>query len=227
MRSTSPPSGVPVVSSVPPIEFEVAADVALVAAVLRKDRKATAELVSRHSGALYGYVRRRLAPRADLVDDLVQEIFLAVLKGLGAYAGQASLRSWILGIARRRVADHYRTTLRREEVPVGDDEQALGPTTAPHVDDVIDRARLQGKTRRMLARLPPAYAYALYGGIGMVAALERLHMRPEKPRKRSNGYSPGRGLGSNGAGRRPERQHPHGRRALLYATCARDGGRRW
>ncbi len=56
---------------------------------MRKARKATGGLVSRHSGVVYGYVRRRLAPRADLVDDLVQEIFLAVLKGLRAYGGHA------------------------------------------------------------------------------------------------------------------------------------------
>ena len=161
IRSTAQPSVSQGVMPAPLLQSEGSADAELVAAVLRKDRKATAELVSRHSGVVYGYVRRRLAPRADLVDDLVQEIFLAVLKGLRAYGGHASLRSWILGIARRRVADHYRAALRREEILVGDDEPALGPATAPHVDDAIDRARLQKKTRRMLARLPAAYAYAL------------------------------------------------------------------
>lgn len=145
----------------PMAEGEGFADAELVSAVLRRDRKATAELVSRYSGPVYGYVRRRLAPREDLVDDLVQEIFLAVLKGLAAYAGQASLRSWILGIARRRVADHYRARLRREEIPVGDDELALGPSPAPGVDDVFDRTRLHEKTRQTLSRLPSAYAYAL------------------------------------------------------------------
>src|SRR5215831_9683016 len=52
-------------------------DSELVAEVLRKDRKATAEFVARYTDPVYGYVRRRLIPRTDLVDDLVQEIFLA------------------------------------------------------------------------------------------------------------------------------------------------------
>lgn len=49
----------------------------LVAEVLAKDRKATAEFVARYADHVYGYVRRRLIPHTDLVDDLVQEIFLA------------------------------------------------------------------------------------------------------------------------------------------------------
>src|SRR5215469_5896578 len=42
-------------------------DVGLVAAVLRRDRKATAEFVDRYSDHIYGYVRSRLAPRYEHV----------------------------------------------------------------------------------------------------------------------------------------------------------------
>jgi DNA-binding GntR family transcriptional regulator len=38
----------------------------LVAAILQKDRKATARFVAEYADAVYGYVRHRLAPRADL-----------------------------------------------------------------------------------------------------------------------------------------------------------------
>lgn len=79
-------------------------DARLVSAVLQRDRKAMAEFVSRHTDSVYGYVRHRLAPRTDLVDDLVQEVFLAALKGLHGFSGRSSLRSWLLGIARLRVA---------------------------------------------------------------------------------------------------------------------------
>ena len=72
----------------------------LVAAVIRKDRKATAEFVGRFADPVHVYVRQRLAPRTDVVDDLVQEVFLTALKGLPALAGRSSLRSWLLGIAR-------------------------------------------------------------------------------------------------------------------------------
>jgi hypothetical protein len=47
-------------------------DWALIAAVLEKDRKATAEFVDRYAADLYRYVRARLAPHAQLGDKRLQ-----------------------------------------------------------------------------------------------------------------------------------------------------------
>src|SRR5215471_6718417 len=87
-------------------------DSSLVDEVLRKDRKATAEFVALHTDQVYRYVRRRLIPRMDLVDDLVQEIFLAAWANLSKFRGDSSLQSWVLGIARHKVENHYRNRLR-------------------------------------------------------------------------------------------------------------------
>src|SRR5688500_777235 len=87
----------------------------LVAAVLRKDRKATARFVAEYTDCVYGYVRHRLAPRADLVDDLVQDVFLAALGSLPRFLGNAPLRAWLLGIARHKVEAYYRRQLREPE----------------------------------------------------------------------------------------------------------------
>jgi len=54
----------------------------LVAQVLAKDRKATAEFVARCADWLYSFVRHRLAPRTEMVEDLVQDILLAAWQGL-------------------------------------------------------------------------------------------------------------------------------------------------
>jgi DNA-directed RNA polymerase specialized sigma24 family protein len=83
-------------------------DLEIVQAVLRRDRKATAELVANFSDAVYAYVHRRLLPRIDLVDDLVQEVFIAALENLATFAGSSSLRTWLLGNARHKIEDHYR-----------------------------------------------------------------------------------------------------------------------
>jgi DNA-binding beta-propeller fold protein YncE len=69
------------------VSSSAAEDSELVAAVLRKDRKATAEFVTRYADALYRYVRSRLAPRYDQVDDLVQEVFLTAWQSLKQYRG--------------------------------------------------------------------------------------------------------------------------------------------
>src|SRR5262249_30271190 len=80
-------------------------DVALVTAVLQRDRKATAEFVSTYTDAVYSFVRRRLSPRLDLVDDLVQEVFIAAWENLSSFRGISPLRAWLLGIARHTVGD--------------------------------------------------------------------------------------------------------------------------
>src|SRR5688500_17247155 len=77
----------------------------LVAALLRKDRKAAAEFVAAHADAVFGYVRHRLAPRVDRVDDVVHDVFLAALAGLASFRGTSTLRAWLLGIARHKIED--------------------------------------------------------------------------------------------------------------------------
>ena len=47
-------------------------DLQLAAAIVKRDRKATARLVELHADAVHRYVWRRLTPKVDLVEDLVQ-----------------------------------------------------------------------------------------------------------------------------------------------------------
>jgi len=134
----------------------------LVAAVLRKDRKAAARFVAAHIDAVYAYARHRLAPRADLVDDVVQDVFLAALNGLGAFQGQSSLRVWLIGIARHKIEDVYRQRLRLPE-PLDDVDGVEGAsfTQPPGLDLQIDTARLRGKVRHVLAQMPERYGLIL------------------------------------------------------------------
>ncbi len=134
----------------------------LVAAILAGDRKATAEFVACYSDAVYSYVWRRLLPRTDLVEDLVQDILLRAWTGLRQFRAEAKLEQWILGIARHRVQDHYRNRLREPmdqfEAEGAPDEQS---SFEPPWDSEMDRQRLQEKTQRVLASLPEAYSVAL------------------------------------------------------------------
>ena len=140
----------------------VSDDLRLAEAVLRKDRKATAEFVDRYADPIYSYLWQRLIPRTDLVDDLVQEVFLAAWEGLGAFQGQAPLRAWLLGIARHKVEDHYRARLREPE-PLSDQETELDTMLAvePTIDKLLDRGRLERKTKRVLEQLPETYSAVL------------------------------------------------------------------
>ncbi len=133
----------------------------LIASVLRKDRKAAARLVAAHIDAVYAYARHRLSPHADLVDDVVQDVFLAALKGLAAFEGQSSLRTWLVAIARHKIEDIYRQRLRTAlalDLESIDVEPTANETA---LDERIDKARAGAKTRRVLERMPERYALIL------------------------------------------------------------------
>lgn len=134
------------------------ADADLVAALLRRDRKAAAEFVERCSDALYGFVRIRLAPRHDLVEDMVQDVFLQAWQALPRYRGEAALVPWVIGIARHKVQDHYRGRLRSIESP-WDEPEAEAPG-----EDAEALLVRQGEIERIhatLGRMTEAYRIVL------------------------------------------------------------------
>jgi RNA polymerase sigma-70 factor, ECF subfamily len=143
------------------LQPNIAEDLKLVAEVLRKDRKATAEFVSRYSDWVYGYVRRRVMPRTEVAEDLTQEVFVAAWQSLKNYRGEAGLRNWLLGIARHKVDDYYRKRLRTIDWQDTEDEPVAEPSIIPEYEEQIDRAFVQKKTRRVLASLPEAYGLVL------------------------------------------------------------------
>lgn len=71
------------------------------------DMGALGELFDAHSSTVRRFVTRMVGPRAD-VDDLVQTTFLEVQRSAGRFAGQASVRTWILGIAANVCRRHNR-----------------------------------------------------------------------------------------------------------------------
>lgn len=136
-------------------------DSQLVAAVLRKDRKATAEFVALHADPIYNFVWHRLIPRTDLAEDLVQDVFVAALESLPKFQGTSSLRSWLLGIARHKVEDYYRRRLREAESIDGEDGEPLPIPVHPEFDELVDQKRLAERIQRVLKSLPDAYSMAI------------------------------------------------------------------
>lgn len=137
------------------------ADISLVKAVLKRDRKATAEFVRLYTDHVYRFVWSRLSPRSDAVDDVVQETFLAAWSSLGTYSGSAPLGQWVLGIARHKIEDHYRRTLRESVAfPQEDTEQEI-PAADEAIEELVDRERTAEKAADLISRLPYEYALLL------------------------------------------------------------------
>ncbi|MFC4534336.1 RNA polymerase sigma factor [Sphaerisporangium dianthi] len=106
------------------------------------EREAFAELVRAWHGAIERYVRRMLAGPDD---DVAQEIWLAVFKGLPGLRSPDRFAPWLFTIARRAVTNRLRDAYAQPEPEPMDD--LPGPDEA---EDVVDRETLGGA----LAALP-------------------------------------------------------------------------
>ncbi len=78
--------------------------------------------VEAYGDVLFGFAAARVQDRAT-AQDLVQETFLAAIKARESFAGRFAERSWLFGILRNKLADHYR--LQHREVAITDLEPAL------------------------------------------------------------------------------------------------------
>lgn len=143
------------------LENSLSDDLSLATAILARDRKATARLVELHSDAVHRYVWKRLAPKIEMVDDIVQEVFLAAWGGLASYTGAAPLRSWLMSIARYKVEDHYRRTLGGPLQVLEADEGVVIPAPAVDLVSEMDAKRLAKRAVEILDLLPYEYAIAL------------------------------------------------------------------
>ena len=60
-----------------------------------------------YSDYLFNYTITRVSDR-ETAQDLVQETFFAGLKSMKNFKGQASERTWLISILKRKIIDHYR-----------------------------------------------------------------------------------------------------------------------
>jgi RNA polymerase sigma-70 factor, ECF subfamily len=94
-------------------------------------REAFEEIFQRHREALYGFFRRRLHDAA-CAEDLAQETFLAVIRGVARYEPRALVRTYLYGIALNLLAAERRQRAR--------DGGSLGSASDPPVDADPDAA---------------------------------------------------------------------------------------
>ncbi len=116
-------------------------DELLAARVATGDEQAFAELVRRHQAPLLRFVRV-FVRRPESIEDVVQDTWIALLRGIDKFENRASFRTWLYQIASNRARTHASRERRREEIermilaevgeqgPVVDRDRFL-PETAP------------------------------------------------------------------------------------------------
>lgn len=63
--------------------------------------------IDRYSDYLFNYTITRVRDR-NTAQDLVQDTFFAGLKSMKNFKGEASERTWLISILKRKIIDHYR-----------------------------------------------------------------------------------------------------------------------
>ncbi|HET7488134.1 MAG TPA: RNA polymerase sigma factor [Acidimicrobiales bacterium] len=140
----------------------------LLLAVRDADSGALAELYDRHAPWLTARLNHRCAD-ADVVDQAVQDTFLAIWRKPGAYSGTGEVAAWIWGIGIRRLIDQLRRRRPRlraerearqvsaeDEVLLGVEHGRLAGAIdglSPELRAVVQATVLDGLTTREAGRL--------------------------------------------------------------------------
>ena len=71
--------------------------------------------VQKHSDYLYNYALYKVSDK-DSAQDLVQDTFVAGLKGANSFKGNSTERTWLISILKRKIIDYYRKESHRKNV---------------------------------------------------------------------------------------------------------------
>lgn len=113
------------------------------------ERGAFADLVRAWHQPLWGYLRSTVTSH-ELAEDLIQDVWIAVLRGLPRLRQPERFAPWLFTLAHRSLVDHLRRAgARPTEIAV--DVDVDGPDAA-ELDGTVDRALLVAEIRT----LPPA-----------------------------------------------------------------------
>jgi RNA polymerase sigma-70 factor (ECF subfamily) len=119
---------------------------AQVSAALASEAQCFGEIFARYAPYVLGLVRRLGVP-ADDVEDVAQDVFVAVHRQLPKFEHRSALKTWLCGIALRTVANHRRRLARRRETLLdehGVEQHALSaPLQELALERADDAARLQ------------------------------------------------------------------------------------
>lgn len=117
------------------------------------------QLAAEVSPRLLQFLQQMVCDR-HLAEDLLQETLLRVARGLPAFRGTSSCRTWVFSIATRVVADHFRKPETRAGIVEVEDSDVV-PDEGPDVDERVVIDEMNSCVRGVIDSLPPDHRAAL------------------------------------------------------------------
>ncbi|WP_250523681.1 MULTISPECIES: sigma-70 family RNA polymerase sigma factor [unclassified Caballeronia] len=117
---------------------------ALLEASINGDKHAYHRFLDELARHLRARLRKQLRQQDADVEDLIQEVLIAVHKGLDTFRPDVPLTAWISAIVRYKLADHFRANFRRGEIfePLDDDLPVSGASPIDSLEARRDLTRL-------------------------------------------------------------------------------------
>lgn len=134
-------------------------EASLVARVRKGEASALGEVYDRHHAHVRAFASRLLGDRHS-AEDLVHDVFVALPKALGRYRGEASLKSFLMGVAANHARHHVRAASRRRRTweSFGQAEEMRSETRSPERE--AEQTSAVQALHRALDKLPIAQRVA-------------------------------------------------------------------
>lgn len=87
-----------------------------------------------HRTALYKFAMLQLRNET-YAEDCVQETMIAALQGAARFSGNSSVRTWLVGILKHKIIDHFRKAGREQQLAGDDGETSLDDFDALFKED--------------------------------------------------------------------------------------------
>lgn len=123
---------------------------------------ATAQVWAEFHAGLERFVAQRISNACD-AQDVLQQLFLRLHRGLVAGTAPRQARAWVYESARHAVVDFYRSKARRREAAIGAlaDLDAVTPDETPPSDALIEDVSLAACLPHFVRQLPATFREAL------------------------------------------------------------------
>lgn len=155
-------------------------DEALLAACTREEQDALRELFRRHQHPVHRVLVRVLGRTHPNLEDALQLTFLTAWRRADAYAGTATVRAWLFGIASNVALNFARADRRRTRFL--DAFAVRFRSEPPLIEDVVATGELLDKVAEALAELPHdlrvAFVLCDVEGLSGVEAAGVVGVRP-------------------------------------------------
>ncbi len=140
--------------------MQAVSDEQLIRWVAQGDKSCLGTLFERHHAGLYRYCLQ-LTRNGQTSEDLVQDVFIKVLKSSRGYRGEGSFKSWLYHIARNLAFDRLRAARRRNARQPAAGEGAEESREPERTAVAVEKVAL---LERALRRLPEAAREVIWLG---------------------------------------------------------------